>query len=493
MLSFTYTVDTATLKKIGATCDNDSECQTDQCMGSSFPQYQDDFCVCDQDIHCINEYGLQQREVWKCNRSGNDLSYGLHFCESNTRGEEYAITINQETSNPFATVLSAEELESLKSAPVTKIHIPGIDFTQADIIEDRGVSYFSIPYLGEYIAGVYKYAIIVIGIIAVVMMILSGLRWTMSGGDQGKIGEAQKGIAGSLVGLLLAIGSYAILYNVNPELVVFKNLRVKFIDSINLEDVIDVEFRTGENTDAPNLPQGPDVSTVGYNCDTNKSTSSGIGNQDLLGQLDCHQKRTRKSLADIQLILLHEGGKSAQQTVAWWKKNCALNGKCVSTHYFINRDGKIFQLLDELKVASHTPGWNSASIGIDLAINVPGDRSTTECLRCKKNGTCKTFTGREVRSEKTDKAGAIEACFVRYTDEQYAALNTLVDSITSRTGVSKNSASVRAHCNTSGNHGDPRNFDWSKIGLTPMLGNACRFAPKFEEVYGKVADLLYGQ
>ena len=77
--------------------------------------------------------------------------------------------------------------------------------------------------IGVFIQSMYKYALVVAGIVAVVMIIIAGFQWAMSGGNSDLIGSAKKRIAGATVGLLIAYLSYAVLQTINPALV---NLRL---------------------------------------------------------------------------------------------------------------------------------------------------------------------------------------------------------------------------------------------------------------------------
>jgi len=76
--------------------------------------------------------------------------------------------------------------------------------------------------LGEYIGGVYKFFVGIAGIVAVVMISLGGFIWLFSGGSPDKISKAKELILGAIFGLLLALGSYLILYTINPELINLK-------------------------------------------------------------------------------------------------------------------------------------------------------------------------------------------------------------------------------------------------------------------------------
>jgi cysteine-rich repeat protein len=104
-----------------------------------------------------------------------------------------------------------------------------------------GSQYIDSPFIPEYISAVYRYSVVVITILATIMLIIAGVQWTMSGGSPERIGSAQKIIVRSITGLLLAIGSYTILYTINPNLVKFQSLRILNVGEIPLgiPDTID--------------------------------------------------------------------------------------------------------------------------------------------------------------------------------------------------------------------------------------------------------------
>ena len=78
-------------------------------------------------------------------------------------------------------------------------------------------------HLGQYVMTVFNYAMIVAGILAVLVIVVSGIEWLTSGGNSDTIGRAQKRIVGAFVGLFIAYGSFFILSTINPALV---NLRL---------------------------------------------------------------------------------------------------------------------------------------------------------------------------------------------------------------------------------------------------------------------------
>ncbi len=452
------------------------------------------------------DYLFANTKFWASERGSIDSAAGTASDHFPIVGEFVSKDVPKSDAG---TTLTPEEIKDTLVVPQPRINIPGLSFSGKDrlsVLSEDGDIYLSLPFLGEYISAVYRYAVIVGSILAVVMIIIAGIQWTVSGGNAEMITRARKRIGTALLGLMLLVISYTILYLVNPNLVSIRNIQLLYTKGIPLSEVVSLDFMTGDSssTERRSGEAGPGGTSTKVDCKSTPSTPSGIGEHDFLGDLDCNTKKARKSLNDIKYIVLHESG-SAKKTVRYWRSACRNGTKCVGSHYIIDRDGTIYQTMGELKIAIHTPGnWNNASIGIDLATNVPGDRPPHECMKCKKHGECWSFgkkTGpperrrRRLKTRNTtdDVNKAKDSCIVTYTEAQYTALNLLINSIVSRTGVVKDSKHIRTHCNTAANHGDPRNFDWSKIGLSPYESDKtkCEFFPKHQNRLNPVADKIF--
>ncbi len=89
--------------------------------------------------------------------------------------------------------------------------------------------------IAEFVAFSYRYAMIIATILAVVMIIIAGIMWTISRGDQEIITKARKKISSALLGLFLLSISYTILYLINPNLV---QLRLPQVWLINQQAAI---------------------------------------------------------------------------------------------------------------------------------------------------------------------------------------------------------------------------------------------------------------
>ena len=160
-----------------------------------------------------------------------------------------------------------------------QVKIPGLIFTKSNEIkceEQNGKKICNFPWIGEYIAGIYKYAIGIVGILAAVVLMIGGVIWIMAGGSATMIGEAKAWIGASLTGLVIALCSYVILYQVNPALVGFSGLNVQIVD-IKPEEI--VYTGGGGEMGTSVIPTDPAVrdkydaflKNAGYDCTTSKA------------------------------------------------------------------------------------------------------------------------------------------------------------------------------------------------------------------------------
>ncbi len=75
--------------------------------------------------------------------------------------------------------------------------------------------------IGNYIKAIYSYSIGIVGILAAVVLMIGGVTWLTAGGNANKVESAKQWIGGALTGMVLALSSYMILLQINPELVNF--------------------------------------------------------------------------------------------------------------------------------------------------------------------------------------------------------------------------------------------------------------------------------
>ena len=117
-------------------------------------------------------------------------------------------------------------------ADLLKIKIPLVQLTSpAPCPHDP--TKLCVPWLSQYISGVYRYAVGVVGILAAFALMLGGITWVAAGGSAERIGNAKSWIGAGLTGLMLVLASYMILYQVNPDLLNPRPIAVKQVQKID--------------------------------------------------------------------------------------------------------------------------------------------------------------------------------------------------------------------------------------------------------------------
>ncbi len=79
----------------------------------------------------------------------------------------------------------------------------------------------------------YKYALIISSITAVFMIIIAGYMYIFSGGNTGKVSTAKSFITTSLLGITVLLAGFLLLKQINPNLLVLKNLTPQQIGQKN--------------------------------------------------------------------------------------------------------------------------------------------------------------------------------------------------------------------------------------------------------------------
>ena len=154
-----------------------------------------------------------------------------------------------EFTSEYAEIAHQETVDLIQS-PQLRITIPGLNFANSDDINkliksqngEAGEKYIVLPFLGDYMVVMYRYAIIAMGILAVVSIMYSGVQWMLPGNiitkNESSSNQAKERIARTLIGLGLAVGSYTILYAINPALTQFKNLKLLYIPAQDINLIV---------------------------------------------------------------------------------------------------------------------------------------------------------------------------------------------------------------------------------------------------------------
>jgi hypothetical protein len=86
--------------------------------------------------------------------------------------------------------------------------------------------------IGEYIQAVVMFASAAIISLAIVMVIVGGIQWVISGGSPDKIGNAKNTIVKAFLGMFIAIFAVFVLQTINPALVRFAPLTLTNIERL---------------------------------------------------------------------------------------------------------------------------------------------------------------------------------------------------------------------------------------------------------------------
>ncbi|MFA7169325.1 MAG: pilin [Candidatus Paceibacterota bacterium] len=84
------------------------------------------------------------------------------------------------------------------------VHIPGLP--EGGVID-----------ISAYLIGIYNFLLSIVGIVAVIMLIIGGMRYITAAGNSGAVTSAKDTIWSALSGLMLALLSWVIVSTINPD------------------------------------------------------------------------------------------------------------------------------------------------------------------------------------------------------------------------------------------------------------------------------------
>lgn len=117
----------------------------------------------------------------------------------------------------------------LLNVPEPEISIPFVTLSPS-FVEPKSGELIS-PWIGEYAAGVYQFLLSIVGVVAGVFLMIGGFTYLTAGGSAERAAAGKRRIVNAITGLILAFGSYVILFTINPGLVEFEGLRIESVDT----------------------------------------------------------------------------------------------------------------------------------------------------------------------------------------------------------------------------------------------------------------------
>ncbi len=104
----------------------------------------------------------------------------------------------------------------LNKADITKPEINTDFFTVTYNPVQVFMSQSGVEMLYAYIGAIYRWGASIIGVIAVLVIVISGIQISAAGGEQGAVTSAKTRITQSLIGIVVLFLSGIILYTINP-------------------------------------------------------------------------------------------------------------------------------------------------------------------------------------------------------------------------------------------------------------------------------------
>jgi hypothetical protein len=108
----------------------------------------------------------------------------------------------------IASFITALAYANFASAYDLLVEIPGIPHTNVS--------------MSMYLVGIYDFLLSIVGIVAVMMLIIGGMRYITAAGNQAAAGDAKDIINNAIAGLLLALLSWVFVSTINPDVLYIK-------------------------------------------------------------------------------------------------------------------------------------------------------------------------------------------------------------------------------------------------------------------------------
>ena len=139
--------------------------------------------------------------------------------------------------------VSAQSASNSWDEYTTLAPLPG---TTQDCVTDSDGKINCTTDIQTYIPGIFKLAIGIASVLAVLMIIIGGVEYITTDAIQGK-SDGKARIQNALLGLVLVLVSWILLYTINPKLTVF-NLNVETTTSEQTSGSGDTTGNTNEDT-----------------------------------------------------------------------------------------------------------------------------------------------------------------------------------------------------------------------------------------------------
>lgn len=89
--------------------------------------------------------------------------------------------------------------------PSTGNNVPGY----SDIDDVVGPAHVTVR---DVLLGAINWGASIVAVVAILMIVISGIMWAISSGDQDRVDKARRWLLGAILGLIIALAAWAIVY-----------------------------------------------------------------------------------------------------------------------------------------------------------------------------------------------------------------------------------------------------------------------------------------
>ncbi len=175
------------------------------------------------------------------------------YAVNESNGDGNTARVERETAPPVApTAPATPALNSDGNIPATgltpvkpdlSVPIPGITFSEAYNEGD----YVVVPYLAQYISGLYRYMLGISTLVAIIVVVYGGFQYLL-GSTVGSTKLGMTLIKDAIAGLVVLYTSYIILYTINPNLVNLQPIRLLRVNTVAIGEDIRADANPVEST-----------------------------------------------------------------------------------------------------------------------------------------------------------------------------------------------------------------------------------------------------
>lgn len=209
-------------ESIGGECDLAGKCgsgdiKLDDCSGLAGA-----CCATKEDV-CLKAYKLKSTPPSAVAGLGEYVA--KKAAESYTRYDCDTV-LKKSTDSSIPTGTNASDTKILLTTPKLNVEIPGLVFGNYAQVKNKQIE---IPFLAQYIAGVYRYLLTISVIAAAVMVVYGGFKYILAANFQ-DVQDGKETIKDALIGLVLVFAAYVIMSSFSPNALSLNAVKIPYVE-----------------------------------------------------------------------------------------------------------------------------------------------------------------------------------------------------------------------------------------------------------------------